>query len=86
MPVASTKLVTSSPRLSNRVYLFCYLVISCGKPQGLTTPGLGHDGSQFHYGSVIHFTCQANYIMEGKNVTRCEQDGQWSNKVPQCLG
>ncbi|GBM84424.1 Locomotion-related protein Hikaru genki [Araneus ventricosus] len=35
-------------------------------------------------GDVVHFACDANHMMDGKNIIVCQENGRWSAPVPKC--
>ncbi|XP_069182645.1 sushi, von Willebrand factor type A, EGF and pentraxin domain-containing protein 1 [Procambarus clarkii] len=39
----------------------------------------------FHAGDVIEVKCSPNYMMEGQPLIVCQEDGQWSDEIPNCL-
>ena len=67
-------------------YLFLNLsisVIDCGDPG--TTPTNGQRSiSSTTYNSVVMYTCDVGYTLQGSNSRTCQSDGQWSGSVPQC--
>ncbi|XP_019617399.1 PREDICTED: E-selectin-like [Branchiostoma belcheri] len=36
------------------------------------------------YQTVVNFTCNPGYVLNGTNNTTCQADGTWSNLVPTC--
>lgn len=36
------------------------------------------------FGSVVTYSCQAGYVLEGDETRVCEEDGQWSGDNPSC--
>ena len=36
--------------------------------------------------SVVTYTCDVGYTLQGSNNGTCQSDGQWSGSVPQCNG
>ena len=76
--VTSTYLfeVVSSPSI-------CFFsAINCGDP-GTPTNGQ-HSLSSTTYNSVVTYTCDVGYTLQGSNNRTCQSDGQWSGSVPQC--
>ena len=67
-------------------YLFLNLsisVIDCGDPG--TTPTNGQRSlSSTTYNSVVTYTCDVGYTLQGSNSRTCQSSGQWSGSVPQC--
>ncbi|XP_055934154.1 sushi, von Willebrand factor type A, EGF and pentraxin domain-containing protein 1-like isoform X3 [Argiope bruennichi] len=35
-------------------------------------------------GDVVQFDCDANHMMDGKNIIVCQENGRWSAPVPKC--
>ncbi|XP_078578466.1 uncharacterized protein LOC144863285 [Branchiostoma floridae x Branchiostoma japonicum] len=33
---------------------------------------------------MVTFTCNSGYQLNGNSITRCQDDGAWSNPVPTC--
>ena len=56
--------------------------IDCGDP-GTPTNGQ-HSLSRTTYSSVVTYTCDVGYTLQGPNSRTCQSDGQWSGSVPQC--
>ena len=38
------------------------------------------------YGKDVIFTCNHGYRLEGDFWTRCQANGSWSKRVPNCVG
>ena len=56
--------------------------INCGDPG---TPTNGQRSlSSTTYNSVVTYTCDVGYTLQGSNSRTCQSDGQWSGSVPQC--
>ena len=56
--------------------------IDCGDPG---TPTNGQRSlSSTTYNSVVTYTCDVGYTLQGSNSRTCQSDGQWSESVPQC--
>ena len=63
---------------------YCFLItaIDCGDPG---TPSNGqHSLSNTTYNSVVTYTCDAGYTLQGSNSRTCQSSGQWNGSVPQC--
>ena len=60
------------------------LAINCGDP-GTPTNG---QRSLFSttYNSVVIYTCDVGYTLQGPKGRACQSNGQWSGSVPQCNG
>ena len=62
--------------------LFSYPVVDCGDPG---TPTNGQRSlSSTTYNSVVTYTCDVGYTLQGSNNRACQSSGQWSGNVPQC--
>ena len=56
--------------------------IDCGDPG---TPTNGQRSlSSTTYNSVVTYTCDVGYTLQGSNSRTCQSDLQWSGSVPQC--
>ena len=69
----------------NAIGILCYSLhsaIDCGDPG---TPTNGQRSlSTTTYNSVVTYTCDVGYTLQGSNSRTCQSDGQWSGSVPQC--
>ena len=69
--------------------LLCYSflthsAVDCSDPG---TPTNGQRSlSSTTYTSVVTYTCDVGYTLQGANSRTCQSDGQWSGSVPQCNG
>ena len=64
------------------LYWFYTAAIDCGDPG---TPTNGQRSlSSTTYNSVVTYTCDVGYTLQGSNSRTCQSDGQWSGSVPQC--
>ncbi|XP_050719319.1 uncharacterized protein LOC127000000 isoform X1 [Eriocheir sinensis] len=45
----------------------------------------GESKPPYHAGDVVEVKCDSNYMLEGKQLLVCQEDGQWSAEVPKCL-
>ena len=57
-------------------------VINCGDPGTLSNGQ--HTLSSTTYNSVVTYTCDVGYTLQGSNSRTCQSDGQWSGSIPQC--
>ena len=72
----------------NNTFLFNVLPassdIDCGDPG---TPTNGERAlSNTTYNSVVTYTCDVGYTLQGSDSRTCQSNGQWSGSVPQCNG
>ncbi|XP_077986726.1 low-density lipoprotein receptor-related protein 5-like [Glandiceps talaboti] len=58
--------------------------INCGEPDPIMNGQ--RDGNVYVMDTVIRFTCNAGYTMEGHRSTKCQEDETWSNPTPKCWG
>ena len=59
-----------------------YSAVDCGDPG---TPTNGERSlSRTIYNSVVTYTCDVGYTLQGSNSRTCQSDGLWSGSVPQC--
>ncbi|XP_062976104.1 beta-2-glycoprotein 1 [Elgaria multicarinata webbii] len=54
----------------------------CPFPDPLNNGDILH--ADISYQSVIRFSCNPGYILQGPTTSQCLADGQWSAKLPQC--
>ena len=65
-----------------RTLFFFFPAVGCGDPG---TPTNGQRSlSSTTYNSVVTYTCDVGYTLQGANSRTCQSDGQWSGSVPQC--
>ena len=62
--------------------IFPFSAINCGDP-GTPTNGQ-RTLSSTTYNSVVTYTCDVGYTLQGSNSRTCQSSGQWSGSVPQC--
>ena len=64
-------------------HLSCSIpVVYCGDP-GTPTNGRRTLWST-SYNSVVAYTCDVGYELQGSNTRTCQADGQWSGSLPPC--
>ena len=64
------------------VLLLLHVAINCGDPG---TPTNGQRSlSSTTYNSVVNYTCDVGYTLQGANSRTCQSSGQWTRSVPQC--
>ena len=64
------------------LFLF-FLAIDCGDPG---TPTNGQRSlSSTTYNSVVTYTCDVGYTLQGSNSRKCLYTGRWKGSVPQCI-
>ena len=73
---------------SKPAYLHIFLTtlfsaVNCGDP-GTPTNGQ-RTGSSTTYNSVVTFTCNTGYRLEGSGSRTCQSNGQWSGSAPRCI-
>ena len=64
----------------------CYIppATDCGDP-GIPTNGQ-RSLSSTTYNSVVTYTCDVGYTLQGSNSRTCQSSGKWNGSVPQCTG
>ena len=75
--------------ISNTHNICLHIVLSfpavdCGDPGNLTNGQ--RSLSSTTYNSVVTYTCDVGYTLQGSNNKTCQSSGQWSGSVPQCNG
>ncbi|XP_061471564.1 beta-2-glycoprotein 1 [Rhineura floridana] len=57
-------------------------------PKKCSYPGPLNNGkihyTHLSYQSLVSFSCDAGYILQGHKTSQCLADGQWSEKLPEC--
>ena len=72
--------IVSTPTTSSSL---SFLVTDCGDPG---TPSNGQRShSSTTYNSVVTYTCDVGYTLQGSNSRTCQFSGLWNGSVPQCL-
>lgn len=69
-----------------RDFLFIFLAkdLACGFPG---TPAYGFvkpDSEAYEEGAVVSYSCRVGYILIGSPISRCTDDGSWTEDVPIC--
>jgi hypothetical protein len=67
-----------------QLQLFCTLVVDCGKFPTLLNGKIHSHGTT--YQSVVKFTCQDGYKLDGPSSALCLANGSWSAEIPKCTG
>lgn len=57
-------------------------IISCMPPPPL--PHGHYNGSNFTYGSAVHYFCDQGYRLEGTSYLKCLSNKMWNKAVPTC--
>ena len=61
------------------------VAVSC--PKLNTSKTVHANVSAYQYGSTVEFSCKhADYVLSGEKSISCKENGDWSAKVPECLG
>ncbi|GIX99185.1 sushi, von Willebrand factor type A, EGF and pentraxin domain-containing protein 1 [Caerostris darwini] len=64
---------------------YCEEVI-CASPEVPTNGQLqSSNKDKYRGGDVLQFACDANHMMDGKNIIVCQENGRWSAPVPKCV-
>lgn len=68
-------------------YILSYIAVSCPElvtpPHGVTNPTNCRNSS---YTMGCWFKCGSGYTLKGTELLICQEDGTWSNVVPNCEG
>ena len=59
-----------------------FSAIDCGDPGTLANGQ--RSLSSTTYNSVVTYTCDVGYTLQGSNSRTCQSSGQWSGSVPHC--
>ena len=57
--------------------------ITCDPPF-VPKNGIARVKRKSFYGSLVSFSCDPGYILEGSNSLRCQDDGNWNGTEPVC--
>ena len=64
------------------LFTLIIVAVNCGDPG---TPTNGQRSlSSTTYNSVVTYTCDVGYSLQGSNSRTCQSDRQWNASVPQC--
>ena len=69
------------------IYIYsvpAYSAVDCGDPGTLTNGQ--RSLSNTTYNSVVTYTCDVGYTLQGPNSRTCQSSGQWNGSVSQCNG
>ena len=66
-----------------RSLFFISPAVDCADP-GTPTNGQRSLSSSTTYNSVVTYTCNVGYTLQGSNSRTCQSSGKWSGSVPQC--
>ena len=64
------------------IFYFHIPAINCGDSG--TPTNSQRTLSSTTYNSVVTYTCDVGYTLQGSNSRTCQSNGQWSGSVPQC--
>ena len=59
--------------------------ITCDPPF-IPKNGAARIKKQSHFGTIVTFTCDPGYVLEGSRSIRCQADGNWNGTEPICKG
>ena len=62
--------------------MYVFLGITCGDPGVPLNGSVSSNGSFVN--DVANFTCDFGFELEGDTQRVCEENGMWSNMVPNC--
>ena len=63
---------------------FCFTAIDCGILEDIADGFVDFDGTSF--GSTATYACNGGFVLMGKGIRQCLDDGQWSGVEPFCEG
>lgn len=64
---------------------FVFEAVNCGElylPQNGTMIG----GEKTTYPSIVHFSCDEGFILNGSTLRKCQTNGTWSGNTTKCRG
>ena len=62
---------------------YVFIVVDCGL---LVAPVFGEVNiTDTTFGSFANYSCQRGYNINGTSMRVCEDTGQWSHSMPQCI-
>ena len=62
---------------------YVFIVVDCGL---LVAPVFGEVNiTDTTFGSLANYSCQRGYNINGTSMRVCEDTGQWSHSMPQCI-
>lgn len=62
----------------------CVAAIDCGRLEDITNGFVEFDSTSF--GSIASYTCRDGFVLMGKGIRQCRDNGQWSGEEPVCQG
>lgn len=62
-----------------------YVVVQCGDP-GKPANGQQLVKKGFVYGGYVTFKCEKDYTLSGSFAIYCQENKEWTDSVPRCLG
>ena len=51
---------------------------------GQVSPAPGLTNGEYIEGSMVSFTCNSGYKLNGADVAICQDDGDWNVQLPTC--
>ena len=64
---------------------FCLIAANnCSDPGPPTNGQRSLSGTT--YNSIVTYTCDVGYILQGSNSRTCQPNGQWNGSMPECNG
>ena len=65
-----------------RISLSYLTAVNCGDPGTLNNGGRDLSGTTYR-NTVVYF-CDNGFTLEGNSLRRCQKNGQWSGRIPEC--
>ena len=75
----------SYKQIEEKMSTICISEITC-EPPYVPKNGAARIKKQSHFGTIVTFTCDPGYILEGSRSIRCQADESWNGTEPTCKG
>ncbi|XP_060583876.1 LOW QUALITY PROTEIN: serine-rich adhesin for platelets-like [Ruditapes philippinarum] len=59
--------------------------VYCSRPNVTDQPTISDSNATYKVDSVIDYSCQSGYVLEGYRSRVCLKSGQWSGSAPKCI-
>ncbi|KAM5182531.1 C4b-binding protein alpha chain-like isoform 1-T2 [Mantella aurantiaca] len=60
--------------------------VNCFNPQVPNARKISGSSGPYNLNSVVRFVCYSNYVLNGSDIVRCNENNQWEPALPKCLG
>ncbi|XP_060567799.1 adhesion G protein-coupled receptor L4-like [Ruditapes philippinarum] len=81
---SATFLCSEKATWNGNVSITC-LPVYCRRPNVTDQPTISDSHATFKIDSVIDYSCQSDYVLEGYRSRVCLKSGQWSGSAPKCI-